>query len=191
MERSLVATEEAARAAVKSANTSEESVRQSKSSLDATVRAFESEQRAWIAVKAVNIEPPNYGKSMKVDIVMLNCGKTPALNVRYPGIMIHRRGAPVSDVETIKSEYPIFDDPNHPKTGVLFPNIEFFIPIKDEPMVTPDFIAALRRDDLQIYLIGVITYDDVFGREHQTRFFFRYLHAENRFATQSTHYDAT
>ena len=50
--------------------------------------------------------------------------------------------------------------------------------------LTDEMIAAINSGKVQVYLVGEISYTDVFKAWHTTRFFQRYVPAEQKFLAE-------
>ena len=160
------------------AEVSDESAKQAKDALDATIENFRLEQRAWVG--AVHAIPPEYkeggknvyvkdGQPMKTGVKIVNSGKTPALNVRTIVSMFYWKSSD-EFVPTFKKVINIGDGPS---TSVLQPNATAVIKarsIPEEGGINKADIANIANAQQILYIAGKITYEDIFKRPHSTLF---------------------
>jgi hypothetical protein len=145
--RMYSANKQSADAATSAAKTAEQTMR-----LD---------QRAWIAVTAINSkQPPQINQKFAYSVHFIDTGKTPASNVVvYPG-----------DELIDKGQKPNFSISTPVRLGVLSPGSERTYENGPVPAtrkistMTGGDLAVLRTKTLSIH--GKITYDDIFGCHH-------------------------
>jgi hypothetical protein len=149
-------------------NSLEASNRQSRAALDATIKNFQREQRAWMAVGNETYSIAETGPIVSSAII-LNIGKSPATEIlcRITGIT-KLKGYDLLDSDIV---YPA--DLTVVNQGTLFPNQQF-------PLNTggPAMDAARQKvwfNNVQSglwvqYFFGDVRYKDVFGNGHWTRF---------------------
>ncbi len=142
------ANRDAANAATSAAKTAEQTMR-----LD---------QRAWIAVTAVNSkQPPQINEKLLYSVHFIDTGKTPATNVViHPG-----------DELLNKNQQPNFSAEITPvRLGILSPGSERTY--ENGPVPTTRTVSTMTKDDLAflrtktLSIHGKITYDDIFGCHH-------------------------
>jgi len=149
--------------------------------LQANREASREDRRAWISAEIGE-------KDGKFFIAMHNTGKTPALKVGYlssfsPGKLgvipkvdlshnsltpIDTKNLPTNLVEELKKDGTI---PDHPLTGLVI------APGKSE--ISSYFGGQLTRvtgfpPGQRMYIQGRFTYEDIFGKPHETRFCYWY-----------------
>ncbi|HKV92989.1 MAG TPA: hypothetical protein VJW20_10610 [Candidatus Angelobacter sp.] len=137
---------------------------QNEKSFNATVEQFRLDQRAWLGPNIIAlVNPPiEANKEIQIGVNYTNSGKTPALDVGgFTG-----RTFVVSSARLDFSKF-------HPKEKMLkntmFPGSSghFLATINGLPKpVFDDLIAGNSR----IYVYGMISYRDIFKREHWTHF---------------------
>lgn len=138
-----------------------------KLSLNATIRQFQLEQRAWVG--AVDLPRPKdlaAGKKPSLEAIVTNTGKTPALDVTdsISGHAFLRGQAfvPIKTQPTINSVLSV---------GVIQPGQQ--VSLWTSPTfqtLTKDKINGLRSEGTILYVYGEISYKDVFGKVHHTHF---------------------
>jgi hypothetical protein len=146
-------------------DTSSETANQAKRALDATIENFRLEQRAWVGPTQVEtVTKANENQRFKVNVSIVNSGKTPALRYRSTAYlrMIDAKGNPELPKEIVNKAMK-------ETSAVMQPGMTF--------KVTPEFNKVLSKADIDdllagksaIYLVGIINYEDVFGRPHSTK----------------------
>jgi len=167
------------------------SLKQSDASLKASIEASRMDQRAWVGVKSVALEPVEIGKQMVVKVGLSNSGRTYALDIEYCGRFYAYLGE-VPD-ETILKRWEA-DEKTLRKNryGVMFPGEDDgFVPFTADAKLASDAdVKTLKEGTQNIYLIGVVKYNDAFREPHETRFFYRYLHRFSRFEARDKHNSA-
>ncbi|MGB8542747.1 MAG: hypothetical protein WCD49_14030 [Candidatus Acidiferrales bacterium] len=118
------------------------------------------DERAWVAVTAINGTKPEIGKKLTFTVHFIDTGKSPARNlVVHPGDEILDYGAT-----------PNFsNEGNEVRLGILSPGsertYENFIPMTNgNQELAKDGVDYLKKHVLSIH--GRITYDDIFGCSH-------------------------
>jgi hypothetical protein len=167
------------------ADTSNESARQAKVALDATINNFRLEQRAWIGV--TQVYSPEYtdgdnkvylkeGQKIKAEIILINSGKTPAKRVRPLSFILFIKPN-IDPFRNNKIDKIITNTLNVHKNvqsnDVLQPGIRTHIfppTIPEEAIVTKSTIDDIKHERYCLYIIGLITYEDVFDIKHLTKF---------------------
>jgi hypothetical protein len=141
----------------------ESSVAQAQKTLDASIKSFQLEQRAWVGVEGINgdIQP---NKPYSVLVGFRNSGKTPAKQVS-----LRMQFNPVRQGQALKFTYsePISSKGFVPPNGT-FSSAELS-PSGGDP-VRESEIELIKTGKLRAYLYGVVTYEDIFNRSHWMRF---------------------
>lgn len=137
-----------------------------KAAQDAVELARESaqiDQRAWVVIKAASFDKAiSAGDPHTLNLVMTNIGKTPANNVD-----IYFWTA-ISD-ETDPDKLPRPESSQHPSQGVAAPNVDIMVPASPVKL-NAEQVAALTTGTLKYFAYGHISYRDVFGKKHTTKF---------------------
>ncbi|CAN5916357.1 hypothetical protein BH11VER1_BH11VER1_21760 [soil metagenome] len=167
----------------------EESLRNNQAVLDASLKASRLDQRAWVGVKSIQMFPMEVGKPLKMEIKFSNSGKTFALDVRHTGIL-RLSDKPLSDVAPEDRESLEKQPKQQPTLVTLAPNGESMIPCTSLAPITEEMVAAINNGKVHVYLVGEISYTDVFKQWHTTRFFQHYVPAEQKFMAEQSHNDA-
>jgi cell division protein FtsL len=156
--------------------------RQSKEVLDATIKSAQLDERAWITVE-VGEKTGNFAVAMR------NTGKTPAINATQVAVFSAGKGVIVPEVDlTQNSSTPIPLPPNpspevldylrkngfirdHPPTG--------YVIAPGDSQIASDYQGKFQQiyrgpDDPRdrTYIQGRVTYDDIFGNQHETIYCF-------------------
>ena len=128
------------------------------------------QHRAWMGLEKGLHQPIAAGAKIECRLRFTNTGKTPAIIV--------------SAVYTVKavSKNEIFDVVSYvnshtgrvnygiPSRGAIPPNATILIKALSEKEITEDAAAQVKNGKLVVYVFGDITYDDIFGERHQTRY---------------------
>lgn len=188
VERQTQLADRAAEQAKRSADAAYEQVKVSKNQTTATERSVEAiqnqirlDQRAWVTVD-VGEKTGNFAVSMR------NTGKSPALNVTYTAAFSGGKHSGPPDVDlSSNSSSPLPLPANAPREFVETLKKEGFV--KDHPptgyviapgatQIASDYqgkfaqIFAISGD--RVYIQGRVTYDDIFGKSHETIFCYWY-----------------
>jgi len=124
-----------------------------------TTEVVAAENRAWLGVKAVNIET-GVGQPITATLIVGNSGKVPAINVRMRGRCAWPDASP-ENPPVPSQERPAF---------VALPNSEQkFVCLTDKRLTAEDLQALLTGRAHFVYA-GSFEYTDRFGGTHHTRF---------------------
>jgi|ERR1017187_1937298 hypothetical protein len=129
---------------------------------------FEVDQRVWLGVTEVATPRELHeGTVLNSTVILVNQGKTPAYNVvQQAGFRIIKAGGPFDPAREVNSSALS-------PQGIIMPTGK-----RELSICTLGAIGQKRADELnsgeyRLYLFGRITYDDAFGKHHQTRFSMR------------------
>jgi len=142
-----------------------------RASIQATQTALRVEQRAWVFISAIRLEPLVLNDPFTVQFAIRNEGRTPATSRKEGKVFMMISLTPVDRLKDVPGE-------SHHKLGVLFPGIDygpdriFSTMGGNNRVVEVNDIAAYRAKPptLWVYFYGEIDYTDVFGRDHSTSF---------------------
>jgi hypothetical protein len=155
----------------------QDTIRQSKAALDASIESSRTDQRAWVGACCV-IGPPvdESGKRrpfMKagepitaIGVQIKNTGRSPALYVQS-----RVESSALSKNTSFKAEYQHTKGMT-PSPVVIQPGVEVFVNLANNTVPNEDSIKALSTGAFVYYIYGIINYEDVFRRAHQTTFCF-------------------
>jgi hypothetical protein len=132
-------------------------------SIRSTTHANRIEQRAWVSPIGNQLVTLRARQMGRITTVFSNSGQTPALNVVTQ--VWH-------DVKGIGQQIA-FNQPPLPKDAsrsVLAPDSEITHDVIVYDTVTPNEIGVLQAGYGIIYILGRVTYDDVFGQSHWATF---------------------
>ena len=171
------------------ANSMEETSKQSKSALQASIEMARRDQRAWIG--PITMEEPTLsdangrpvyikeGIATKFTVYIINSGKSPALNVKF-----------TIDIYFLPSNIKF--SPKNMKIrslGVLQPQMRYLLNVIS-PTFTPSIIDSIKNNNGFLYIAGKITYEDVFRIPHLTTFCIYLVSSLNGFTPCDTYNDA-
>lgn len=122
-----------------------------------TERQLSIGNRAWVVVEKIDTSEPKIGESLSVVLTILNTGNTPSIKTT-----VTSRISTKVDSDLL----PITEPRNF---VVIGPRCEMHHKISTGPL-DETTVSALKEHKLPLYFFGFITYDDVFGEHHKTRF---------------------
>ena len=144
----------------------EESVRQSRAALNASIEMSHNDQRAWVAIESMAITLLEADKPLQTEVKIMNTGKTIALDLYYPGAVQTSIG-PLDVDAFIRANPPVAETAG----GVaLFQNIDATIPAQTSVPLNADQVDQIKKRQLRVYLFGDIHYKDIFGKTHTTQY---------------------
>jgi hypothetical protein len=163
----------AAEAAKRGAIASESQVKATQESIQATVNSFQLDQRAWLGANKIGlVDSIDLGSTIKGLIELTNTGKTPAKKVRTLGaIEVLAKGVvPIPKYQV--------DHTDQTSYSVIQPGMSMTITTPAIKGASGEEFGTTNQTDLDdlksgrfiIYIFGEITYEDVFGRPHITKF---------------------
>jgi hypothetical protein len=143
--------------------------------------AMRKDQRAWVEFQALPNKPGSDISSVRLDagqpmtypLGIKNSGKTPARNMVakiYLDIIDANQEPPLERVATDTYERGVIT------AGIIFPDSDIKQPVvrpteDGKPRLTAESeVNAMRDGKAYIAIYGIITYDDVFGVHHWTKF---------------------
>lgn len=153
-------------------NAAKESLEQSKRALDASIDIARKDQRAWVG--QIEILPawrdeannPLYikeGSKLWADVIILNSGKSPALNVKS---RMRIMAFPANH-----DFVPDYRDLRGNSIGVLQPQMKLIAKsLPSYRSVNDSDITSLKNRTMILYLYGEIQYEDIFRTSHKTTY---------------------
>jgi hypothetical protein len=180
-------TKEVSNATRDAAAAANSQVQASKDSIDATVKQFRLDQRAWLGPKGITLHEMHAPEPIVATITIMNFGKTPAMAVsaRY---YLH-----ASDVKINARDYarhPVEPPPTGiSPTFILLPNAT--MDLVPQTGTTDNLgISSVNNGKKFLYAFAWINYRDVFGEPHQTKFCALYDARVKTFSTCEASYDS-
>jgi hypothetical protein len=146
------------------------------------VTVMRSDERAWLKLTtqpdANNPDkttiPITVGQPVNYPFQIANIGKTAATNIDarlYYSILDASQDVPVDEVDNA-STYPY----NHITAGIVYPN-DVMKQIGTRPqkggaplLATKDEVEGIRDGKKYLAVFGIVSYDDVFGKGHWSKF---------------------
>ena len=144
-------------------------VQATRTSIEATVNAFQSDQRAWVYIS--DVIPPVMDTKTAWNAVLdiKNTGKTPATNVQLQVLGEFEK----------KGEKPRLPEKLLLVKGLIPPNGLFHATLGDQVKpIDSAGASALMSGDLVFWVHGKITYDDVFKKPHSVKFCYYFIPQE-------------
>lgn len=138
-------------------------------------RNFKRDERAWIAIKEMQITQLSAGKVLMGEVRIVDTGRTPGVNATFPGGIQTSHSFEDALTQYAKLKQPFF----YP--SVLFPGIDQVLPSSTKETLDDGQVKAIEAGLLQVYLIGDIHYSDVFGCPHTTHYCGKYRFETKRF----------
>jgi hypothetical protein len=144
----------------------ENTIGQAQKSLDAAIEQNRLDQRAWVGDVRVSSFELKAGETPTLFIIVRNSGKTPALDFTDTiTTSIVNRGQ-VPSIPQGQPQVPrIMDN--------LQPNAEMWLPVLPVPPllnITEEQIRRFHNAESVIYILGKLSYKDVFRQNHITTF---------------------
>jgi hypothetical protein len=123
----------------------------------------EIENAAFVGVKDHLIEsPPLHIGSNKIDIGLVNSGRTPAFNVTTIQDQSISPIGPVQFIPTLPVSVAMV--PGTILSPTVSTGVAFFVSLTEEQ------VTAITERKLFLYVWGIVNYADIFGHKHWTRF---------------------
>jgi hypothetical protein len=138
----------------------------SKATLDASIAISRNEQRAWIGVKSLEIDPGiEVGNAPTTSIIIENSGRSPAIGMRSDFNLTQVCG-------TAFPKRPFYDSRMASLSSALL------LPGATTPTIHNQFLKTIteqesgryRSGDCVLYVHARITYMDIFRRAHWRHF---------------------
>jgi hypothetical protein len=133
-------------------------------SLEIMKHQMNIENRPWITVDGVNRGEFQVGEKTKIEVIFINSGNTPAINMRgvsHGGFLNIENFAPVC----VNSDVVM-------NITVLGPNDKNAFIDYTKKQLSKNDIDSLNNNSLRYYVWGYIYYDDIFSRKHLTEYCF-------------------
>jgi hypothetical protein len=136
--------------------------------VELTRTQYTLDQRAWLGITEVSTPPDlQAGTVLNPSASLVNSGKTPAISVmRKAGYRILPASVPLNPGQEVSNQTPI-------SLGVITPGGKRNLAIGDLGAVVKQRAEELSSGAFRLYLFGDISYNDVFGLRHHTRFCMR------------------
>ena len=154
MQKATTASKNSADAANKSAKAAEDSVNFAK-------ETAQLDQRAWVNIQWLRLQTPLTPNAQAiVEMSVKNSGRTPAYNVKVR-----------SNIYVGNDRIPL--DENVPPVGrtsetTIGANADTPIGTKQQNILDQTAIDSIKHGESSLFTVGIITYRDVFGRQHRT-----------------------
>jgi hypothetical protein len=143
----------------------ESTIKLSSAHLDATIKNSQLDHRAWIGMENMQYSPVQVGQPIRVTVSYRNTGKTPGMSSRV-GFVVEMlppyRPAPLQRM---------------PKEGfagsisVMQPNAKHESSIAfGSDKLNQSTLDAVKSGAVVIYAYGTLTYNDIYGQPHWSRF---------------------
>lgn len=116
---------------------------------------LELDQRAWVSVKGIELVKAQPGDSGRVRVHFTNSGKTPATQVRTSCM-----------VQLAANERALWKSSLGDNPTVIAPGGDVFCSVTLKASTNPATLKALKAGALQQYVYGVVSYRDIFGKDH-------------------------
>lgn len=136
-------------------------------------RSLEVVERAWVGVRSFEVrKPPMPGETMIARVKWTNTGKTPAIGLSTLNRILYSP-LPLEELPESVVALQVADNSDGVGRADLFPGV---IMLSDNLLaITDDQFTSINQGRGWVYVIGVITYRDIFRRRHETRYCGVYL----------------
>ena len=134
--------------------------------MHATLNEMKADRRAWVGLKSAIIVSDRADIArISVKFTLTNFGETPAKKV-FTAMGMRYDEVPLSS-RTEEDMFTGFENvPGYPSISVLFPNNE--ISATTQRAFNTEEIIKMSQDRAWAYVVGFITYEDVYGDKHKT-----------------------
>jgi hypothetical protein len=138
------------------------------------------DQRAWVFIQPITSDKPEEGKKFRFHVTVKNSGKTFAKNVNVSAMsdLVEKSSEPLVTYMTTAIERHI------PENLLLSPNGEgssWFESPNVQPF-TQEQVAQIESGDKTLFIVGKISYLDIFNCQHWTTFCQYYVPGNAAFA---------
>lgn len=125
---------------------------------------LEVSQRAYVFPKHVRMKQFQMGKRLVVEVEVENSGNTPALNLSGT---LHFRA--------IESALPDISDYGEPADGftsvsVLPAHVSSIRMVSGRAELSERHVVSIEGGNLRVYVYGILRYQDIFGKQRESRF---------------------
>ena len=162
MKRSVDETKRSADAAISAADTA-------KKTFEEQVKIFQQDQRAWVGPVEIPRPVIKAGTKATFAAIITNAGKTPALNFKTLFAYVD-----LAPGQNLVPRYNL-SKKAIPSVSTLLPSMRMVISIVTEDTTNEEDVRRLATGERVLHAFGQLTYDDVFGRPHSTKFCFYVL----------------
>jgi hypothetical protein len=172
--------------AKESSDTAKENADAAKANAEAArdlVALARTEQRAWVGVSKLYVTQQNGSASLRLEVK--NSGQTPALDCQ----ILWRSEGRAADVPYVPEFTSALKKP--PSTATIFPGLTKEGGLTPTPVPTQELIEAAVDGRFVYYVWVKITYRDVYGEPHTTRYFGSWRGHGSQVQDEPTHNDAT
>jgi hypothetical protein len=142
-------------AATRAAKAAEDGIRKAEAS-------SHLDQRAWVSTTGVG-ETHDVGQPVVTTVITKNSGRTFAKEVIVES---HRRGLP----RGVEPDLSLKSDTKDGSRGLMAPDTEYPSETVGVGLVGENDLQLVKKGDIRVFVFGTITYSDVFGCEHWTKF---------------------
>jgi hypothetical protein len=173
MRKTWAAMKEQTEAMQDTSKASQDAVKLAKRSIEATQEQFRLDQRAWVGV--IERTPPAFqdgtrhffvkeGERCTLGVMIKNSGKTPAIHFKSKQMM---HSLPANVPFTPHYTIPTVDQ----SLSVIQPGMTAVLSaLPSDVPVTREHIKMLGNGQLILYVYGEMTYEDIFGKKHNTTY---------------------
>lgn len=127
-----------------------------------------TDKRAWVGPSSYDFDPIA-GVPLKLSVGYINTGRTPALEVKTSGLLEIVSHKETRNMNELWKEWKA----NHPTdiANVAVPNIQYSMPFYySDIKLSSEQIQAINQEILGVYVLGEISYKDIFDHNHLTEF---------------------
>ena len=123
-------------------------------------------QRAWVTVKNITLSELKEGKPITSKFNFFNSGNSPASKVSIYSFMKTRNTPVPEPMEPIPDEV-------RESVSIIGSQSEFYGTLISKEILTTEAIQEISSGKVNIYVWGVVDYEDIFGSSHRTKFCFK------------------
>jgi hypothetical protein len=151
---------------------------------DTSERALLSADRPWLGLERVAFPRPVVNEPYRVDVVVRNSGRAPALKLHGDFVGYVQVGdEPIPELMSLPDSFERHD--------VIMPNgVAVYRPFRGQPAPTEMTIKGIADGTVRLWVVGILDYEDSGGRPHSTRTRLLYEPRANVFAAAPDGNDA-
>lgn len=163
----------------------EDTLTQSKKTLDFQINTSRLDQRAWLGIGSFRVVKFEKGKPFEAEIEIINSGKTPGLHVTEvakSGWLATAYYDPKKsswDNESIKIPEKWFEGLKSSPAQSVPPQGRFYIHLDLQDEYFASLYDDIKSKKLTLFIYGEVRYSDIFGRSCLTRFCFHMVNPDN------------
>jgi len=165
--------------AKRSADAAERSAKAAEDSAQSSARFAQNGQRAWVFLFSIGRPPRETMNTLGATLTFRNGGPTPATHLC---VETH-----IAKFKEFPKDPPYLREDSTTSESVLGPRSNVDVP-KSRPLEASE-IEELRTGEFSFYMYGFVSYQDIFGDSHRTKYCLIFNQQHSSFVYHSDHND--